>query len=134
MIDHMTLHVSNLHRSAEFYSRLLGPLGYERKFNTDDVVSFKERGSAGDPGGDLWLSPSEAPLAPRHLAFHAGTTRDVQEFHRCGLAAGGRDNGAPGPRTYHPGYYACFILDPDGNNIEAVMHDYSPNGSASGSL
>jgi predicted lactoylglutathione lyase len=66
-----------------------------------------------------------------HLALQAGSEAQVQRFHAMTLAAGGRDNGAPGPRPYHPGYYAAFVMDPDGNNIEAVYHGPATRSAAS---
>ena len=81
---------------------------------------------ANDEDGDsVWISPAKEGVAPSpgHYAWLAKTTDDVQAFYDAALQ-GGTDNGAPGPRDYHPGYYACFVLDPEGNNIEAVLHDY----------
>jgi len=77
---------------------------------------------------ELFVSSSESPAAQgtltgrHHLAFQAQDEAMVKDFHKAALASGGKDNGAPGPRDYHPGYYAAFALDPDGNNIEAVFH------------
>ena len=76
-------------------------------------------------GDSVWISPAKEGVAPSpsHDAWLAKTTDDVQAFYEAALQ-GGADNGAPSPRDYHPGYYACFVLDPEGNNIEAVLHDY----------
>ena len=80
----------------------------------------------GEPG-DVWvmaLKDDEAQL-PAHIAFRAKGADEVNAFYEAALAAGGADNGAPGPRDYHPGYYAAFVLDAEGNNIEAVIHDFA---------
>lgn len=118
LIDHLQLVVADLAASRRFYGAVfdvLGiPIGGEEKsyFWADELfISSPE---------------SEAALGEltgrHHLAFQAKDRAMVDAFHREGLAAGGRDNGAPGLRKYHPGYYAAFLLDPDGNNIEAVFH------------
>ena len=95
MLDHLTLHVKDIDRSITFYKQALAPLGYIVKAEASPVT----------------------PVT--HIAFLADSQQAVQAFHAAALAAGGRDNGAPGPRPYHPGYYSAFVLDPDGNNIEA---------------
>jgi catechol 2,3-dioxygenase-like lactoylglutathione lyase family enzyme len=71
---------------------------------------------------ELWIDQADGPVSRVHLAFQADSLAQVQAFHAAALRAGGRDNGAPGERSYHPGYYAAFVFDPDGNNIEAVHH------------
>jgi catechol 2,3-dioxygenase-like lactoylglutathione lyase family enzyme len=118
MIDHLTLKVSDGARAIAFYAAALAPLGYE--------VLMEFGGGAGlgaDKKPDLWLAPDPANVRPMHLAFHARTRVEVDAFHRAALAAGGKDNGAPGIRAeYHPTYYGAFVLDPDGHNIEAVCH------------
>ena len=103
----------------------LAPLGYCVRLERPQAVGF---GGAvlqpgDDPGGDFWLAQG-TPYVPRnHLAFRARDPAAVAAFHAAALAAGGTDNGPPGPRDhYHPGYYAAFVLDPDGYNIEAVVH------------
>jgi catechol 2,3-dioxygenase-like lactoylglutathione lyase family enzyme len=74
-------------------------------------------------GGDFWIGEGEPPAAPVHVAFAAADRATVDKFHRAAVEAGGRDNGAPGLRPhYHAGYYAAFVIDPDGNNVEAVFH------------
>ncbi|MFR1218444.1 MAG: VOC family protein, partial [Eggerthella lenta] len=80
----------------------------------------------GEPG-DVWVAPlpEGAEAVPTHLALRAADAAAVAAFYEAALAAGGTDNGAPGPRDYHPGYYAAFVYDPEGNNIEAVIHDWS---------
>jgi catechol 2,3-dioxygenase-like lactoylglutathione lyase family enzyme len=75
------------------------------------------------PKADFWISEGTPNQPALHIAFHADTQQQVNEFHRAALAAGGKDNGPPGPRPhYHAGYYGAFVLDPDGHNIEAVCH------------
>jgi catechol 2,3-dioxygenase-like lactoylglutathione lyase family enzyme len=127
MIDHVTVYVSDLGKSERFYARLLEPLGYQRNLTMSDAMSFRQGDDpSADPGGDFWISRTQDSFKPTHIAFHAADAAQVQAFHAAGLAAGGTDHGRPGPRPYHRGYYAAFVLDPDGNNIEAVIHDYLP--------
>ncbi len=120
MLDHIILHVSNYKRSKDFYLTSLAPLGYGL---------FREYPNAGgfgvkDQAPDLWLSGSGAGKST-HIAFAAPDRKIVDEFYTAALKAGGRDNGAPGIREhYHANYYAAFVLDPDGNNIEAVCHKH----------
>lgn len=112
MYDHLGLHVSNLARSVAFYEAALAALGFEKD---SSGTGF---GPPGEPG--LWLYAGERGGAA-HVAFRATTRAAVDAFHRRGLAAGGKDNGAPGVRTdYSPTYYAAFLIDPDGHNVEAV--------------
>jgi catechol 2,3-dioxygenase-like lactoylglutathione lyase family enzyme len=127
MIDHMTILVSDYRRSVKFYLQALKPLGYAMTMQLDDVsypqlpaAFFAGLGVDGKP--DLWLRPSTL-VAPTHVAFRARSRALVDEFYREALAAGGTSNGEPGLRPeYHPSYYAAFVLDPDGYNIEAVCH------------
>jgi catechol 2,3-dioxygenase-like lactoylglutathione lyase family enzyme len=128
MIDHLTILVSDYQRSVKFYLQALGPLGYKMTMELDDVTYpdlpaafFAGLGAGGKP--DLWLRPTTKSLAPTHVAFLAKSRKDVDAFYQAALAAGGKDNGPPGLRdVYHPDYYAAFVLDPDGYNIEAVCH------------
>jgi catechol 2,3-dioxygenase-like lactoylglutathione lyase family enzyme len=117
MYDHVGFKVKDLDASARFYAAALAALGCELGFNDPSTVSF------GPPGAPaLWLYADER-LAHSllHVAFRASSRSAVDAFHRAGLKAGGRDNGAPGlRRDYSPTYYAAFLLDPDGNNVEAV--------------
>ncbi|MBI4020516.1 MAG: VOC family protein [Candidatus Aenigmarchaeota archaeon] len=130
MINHVTLLVGNFERSKEFYSRALRPLGYrlleqDRKlliavFGIEDVEG--KRDFCIKAGGVKQKTNSLSCLA-----FTASGKRMVNDFYRAAIKAGGKDNGAPGYRKkYHPGYYAAFVLDPDGNNIEAVFDDPDP--------
>ena len=114
LIDHVHLHAADLARSKRFYQAIAEALGRPDAY-MDAGAHFVMDEMFVD--GDV-----KAPKTHVHLAFQANDHETVQRFHRAGLAAGGRDNGAPGPRPYHPGYYAAFLLDPDGNNIEAVCH------------
>ncbi|WP_314742393.1 VOC family protein [uncultured Actinomyces sp.] len=123
MIDHISLNVSDPAVSRAFYVKALAPLGYEVAAEYGPFVGLKAADAEGGPGADLWLAPAMDP-APVHLALTAATAEQVDAFHTAALAAGGRDNGVPGERPhYHPGYYAAFVLDPDGNNLEVVCHD-----------
>lgn len=117
IFDHLTLPVHDLERSIAFYARALAPLGIS--------IVAKFEGIAGlgrDGRGALWLRRSEQ-VQPLHVAFAADRRTQVDDFHSAALAAGARDNGAPGVRAnYHPHYYGAFVIDPDGHNIEAVCH------------
>jgi len=117
MYDHIGLTVTDLAASVRFYQRALGALGFELCSRDETSAGF---GPPGQPA--LFLSRGERRTGPgAHIAFAAKDRAAVARFHAKGLAAGGRDNGAPGPRAdYSPTYYAAFLLDPDGNNVEAV--------------
>jgi catechol 2,3-dioxygenase-like lactoylglutathione lyase family enzyme len=114
MFDHVGIRVSDIGRSAAFYDAVLKPLGFVRCVSYEGGAGY---GPEGQPS--FWLSLSAAGGA--HIAFAAESGASVDAFHLAGLEAGGRDNGAPGLRPdYGPNYYAAFLVDPDGNNIEAV--------------
>ena len=126
MIDHVSVSVSDPAASKAFYEAALAPLGYRVVMEFGPVTGL----GGPTPGApedapvhtDLWLAPAENPT-PCHIAVTASTTAQVAAFYEAVLAAGGTDNGAPGERShYHPGYYGAFVLDPDGNNLEAVFH------------
>lgn len=118
MIDHLTLTVRDVARSKAFYQQALAPLGYSVQMEFDPVCAL---GPAGKPC--FWLRPGEPPTQPIHLAFMAKDRPSVDAFHAAALAAGATDNGAPGLRPhYHPNYYASFVFDLDGHNVEAVCH------------
>ena len=110
LIDHVHLRARDLPASLRFYEALLDVVGIPVSI-TDDHLSADE----------LWIDHGEEG-SHVHLAFQAVDQDMVKAGYEAGLAAGGRDNGAPGERDYHPGYYAAFLLDPDGNNIELVYH------------
>ena len=118
MIDHIGVRVSDYARSKRFYESALKPLGYAVIIEFDDEVGGF--GANGTP--DFWIA-QQNPLGPTHVAIQSADRAGVDAFHAAAVAAGGRDNGAPGLRPhYHPNYYGAFVLDPDGNNIEAVCH------------
>jgi catechol 2,3-dioxygenase-like lactoylglutathione lyase family enzyme len=118
VIDHVGLGVSDLDRSKAFYQRALDPLGYRPLLERDDSVGF---GRDGKP--DFFIYVDRPVSGPTHVAIASPDRATVHAFHAAALAAGGRDNGPPGPRPrYHQHYYGAFVLDPDGNNIEAVCH------------
>ncbi|MFO0728245.1 MAG: VOC family protein [Myxococcota bacterium] len=126
MIDHTGLQVSDPIKSRQFYEKALAPLGYKalreipKEFTGGRVVV----GYGVDPKPDFWTSEG-TPNTPRvHIAFRAANHAEVDAFYAAALAAGGKDNGAPGPRPhYHQHYYGAFVLDPDGHNVEAVCHE-----------
>jgi catechol 2,3-dioxygenase-like lactoylglutathione lyase family enzyme len=118
LLDHVSLPVSNLATAKAFYAAALEPLGFGIIMESPSAVGF---GAPSTPQ-DLWLN-QDPPSASIHIGLHAEDEAAVQAFHAAGLAAGGTDNGQPGLRPrYHPGYYAAYLIDPDGNNLEAVYH------------
>jgi len=128
MIDHTGFNVTSLELSKAFYLKALAPLGYGISLELESAAGFgAQEGEGDDPGGDFWISAGE-PQTPRtHIAFRATSEEQVDDFYRAAIEAGGTDNGPPGPRPhYHPGYYAAFVLDPDGYNVEAVFHREVP--------
>ncbi|MEI7063076.1 VOC family protein [Dickeya chrysanthemi] len=127
MLDHLSIPVSDLSRSRRFYEQALKPLGFEQVKDMKFAVSFgvlMGYGLSSDPGGEFWIFQGEVPShPPTHFAFSAESRAEVDAFFAAAVAAGGVDNGQPGVRTqYHPDYYAAFVRDPDGYNIEAVFH------------
>jgi catechol 2,3-dioxygenase-like lactoylglutathione lyase family enzyme len=121
VVDHLTIGVGDLERSRAFYRRALEPLGFTEHGPWREGVRESTFGVEG--ADDLAIS-SEYPVgAPIHIAFAAESREQVDAFHAAALAAGGTDNGAPGLRPeYSEHYYGAFVTDPDGNNIEAVLH------------
>ena len=118
MIDHVSLHVSDYEKSKRFFERALATLGYTVIMEFGGAVAGL--GAGGKP--DFWIAQGEAGN-PVHIAFVSANRGTVDAFYHAAIAAGGRDNGAPGLRPqYHPNYYGAFVFDPDGNNIEAVCH------------
>jgi catechol 2,3-dioxygenase-like lactoylglutathione lyase family enzyme len=118
LLDHVGVPVSDFERSKRFYAQALSPLGYE--LIMEPSVSAAGFGRRGKP--DFWIGQGETGQA-FHIAFAAEDRLTVDAFYEEAIAAGGRDNGGPGLRPqYHASYYGAFVLDPDGNNIEAVCH------------
>jgi catechol 2,3-dioxygenase-like lactoylglutathione lyase family enzyme len=117
VIDHITLRVSDFRVSREFYSTVLATLGHELRWQDEDKRLAE--------WGDFSIAQDDKPLTENaHVAFSAESRKAVDAFYRAAIEAGYRDNGPPGERPiYHEGYYGAFVLDPDGNNIEAVFHD-----------
>ena len=120
LLDHVHLRVSDLEASRAFYAAALGAVGRS--------IGRRAGFFASD---ELFVSADGEPTARLHLAFQAIDRETVHRFHEAALAAGGRDNGAPGERGYHPGYYSAYALDPDGNNVEAVFHGPTKRSAAS---
>lgn len=124
MIDHIGLSVSDFEAAKRFYDQALAPLGMSLlAMVPEEFTDGVKVGGYGAEQPVFWLGEGAAQVPPLHVAFAVERRAEVDAFHAAGLAAEGRDNGAPGLRTeYHPGNYAAFVLDPDGNNIEAVCH------------
>jgi catechol 2,3-dioxygenase-like lactoylglutathione lyase family enzyme len=120
MFDHVGLNVKDYGASRAFYEQALAPLGWtvSMEFDEHKAVAF---GPTDKP--HLWIVEREPIGTGTHVAIPAGDHATVDAFHAAALAAGGTDNGPPGPRPYHPTYYAAYVLDLDGNNLEAVCHD-----------
>ena len=118
MIDHVILNVDDLGTSRSFYEKALEPL------RMTVVMEFPNRCAFGSEGNPVfWVAGRGRPATGVHVALAAPDRASVDRFYEAAVAAGGRDNGPPGLREhYHPTYYGAFVLDPDGNNIEAVTH------------
>ena len=112
LFDHVHLRVADLQASKRFYAGALVPLG----------LSLTREGERSFLVDELYVSDDGPVTSGLHIAFQAPDRESVEQFHEAAIAAGGRDNGAPGERPYHPGYYAAYVLDPDGTNVEAVYH------------
>ena len=126
MIDHVSIGVGDLARSRSFYAAVLAPLGYRRLFDLVDTSGYgrDEPHPLNEQALPFWIgrAPGGAALSG-HVCFKAPNRAAVKAFHNAALAAGGRDNGAPGLRPhYHAHYYGAFVIDPDGHNVEAVCH------------
>lgn len=123
LIDHVHLRARNFVATRHFYTAVLGVLG----------LRIDQSGEGWFQVDELFVDAADARTIPTHihLAFQARDRAMVDAFYKTALAAGGRDNGAPGERHFHPGYYAAFVLDPDGNNIEAVFHGPVQRSAAS---
>lgn len=127
LIDHIQLVVKDLATSQRFYTAIFNVLKIPMAGTAEDYFWADE----------LFVSTRDSPSAlgaltgRHHLAFQAQDKAMVEAFYKAALASGGKDNGAPGERPYHPGYYAAFVIDPDGNNIEAVFHGDAKRSAAS---
>jgi catechol 2,3-dioxygenase-like lactoylglutathione lyase family enzyme len=121
LLDHVHLRVADLEASRRFYAAALEAVGR----------SIGMEGPAFFASDELFVSADGEPTERVHLAFQAADRETVHRFHETVLAAGGSDNGAPGERSYHPGYYSAYALDPDGNNVEAVYHGPAKRSAAS---
>ena len=118
MIDHVTISVSDIERGKRWYEQALRPLGYALVMEGEGSAAF----GTGEGIPDVWLA-ARGPTAPTHVALASPDRATVDRFHEQAVAAGGTDNGAPGVREhYHENYYGAYVLDPEGNNIEAVCH------------
>jgi catechol 2,3-dioxygenase-like lactoylglutathione lyase family enzyme len=120
-IDHVKIPCTDLDASRAFYTAALAPFGYKLVYDGEESLGFGI-GDGGDDDEPFALERGEAPRVRTHIAFTADSEAQVDAFHAAALAAGGTDNGAPGERPYGGYYYAAFVLDPDGHNIEAVHH------------
>jgi catechol 2,3-dioxygenase-like lactoylglutathione lyase family enzyme len=123
MLDHLGIRVSDLARSSAFYKKTLAPLSITAivELTAADTGSDAGTGFGKDGKPFFWISDAANPSRSVHIAFSASSRAVVEAFYRAALAAGGKDNGPPGLRPYyHPDYFSAFVLDPDGNNIEAV--------------
>ncbi|MBY4607338.1 VOC family protein [Rhizobium sp. 9T] len=121
MIDHITVAVGDLSKSKLFYEKAFLPLGYRLTFGKENVFWAFDIGNG--CLFEIQQADSPPPLTRIHVAFRARSKAEVDAFHQAALEAGAEDNGAPGPRPeYAPDYYACFVLDPDGYNIEAMIN------------
>jgi len=119
MIHHVQISVTDFAKTLRFYTEALEPLGY----TAQHVDEASRSAGFGPPGAAaFWIGVGSPSKGPVHIAFLAPSTKAIAEFHRAAVAAGGKDNGAPGPRPdYSASYHAAFVVDPDGNNIEAVI-------------
>jgi catechol 2,3-dioxygenase-like lactoylglutathione lyase family enzyme len=112
LIDHVHLRVADIDAAWRFYSAVFEVLG----------IPAQRMGEHAFVADELWVDDTGTPTQGLHLAFQAPDEATIARFHAAAIAAGGTDNGAPGPREYHPGYYAAYVLAPDGTNVEAVLH------------
>ncbi|OCK74491.1 glyoxalase-like domain protein [Lepidopterella palustris CBS 459.81] len=126
MLGHVSIRVTDLEASVQFYLAALAPLSYEA-MRFPEVIGFGSKNSTA-PIPDLWLrkhnpgpqNNNSAKPTPVHISFYVEERKTVHEFHACGIKAGGKDNGAPGVRPFMDNYYAAYVFDLDGNNIEVV--------------
>lgn len=113
LFDHIHLRVADVEKSKRFYKAVFKSLGHA------DAIMESPGSFYAD---ELYVDKADDYISKVHLAFQARDRQGVESFYKAALNAGGKDNGAPGERAYHPGYYGAFVFDPDGNNIEAVYH------------
>ena len=118
VVDHLDLHASDFQRSAGFYETVLAPLGIPKLSEREGSACFTH----------VNVVAQTPPTTALHLCFHARSRDEVDAFHQAGVEAGFRSNGTPGFRDYAPGYYAAYLLDPDGNNVEALYRDVGNPG------
>jgi len=121
LFDHVHLRVRDLEASKRFYRTVLEAVGLGLTFEGESAFAADE----------LYVSDDGEPTSGLHIAFQAADREAVQRFHEAALASGGRDNGRPGERDYHPGYYSAYAYDPDGNNVEAAFHGPARRSAAS---
>jgi catechol 2,3-dioxygenase-like lactoylglutathione lyase family enzyme len=126
MLDHVGFSVADYRKSKAFYEKALKPLGISVVMEVTPEQAGEDIHAAGFGESQkpyFWIGTGDKPKGGQHVAFAAADRTAVDAFHAAAIAAGGRDNGRPGLRShYHPDYYGAFVLDPDGNNIEAVCH------------
>jgi catechol 2,3-dioxygenase-like lactoylglutathione lyase family enzyme len=125
MLDHLGITVLDFERSVAFCKKALAPLSITviKELTAADTGANAHVGFGCEGKPFFWISDAAQPRGILHIAFRAANRSAVEAFYRAALAAGGRDNGPPGPRKhYHPDYFGAFVLDPDGNNVEAVCH------------
>ncbi len=125
-LDHVSITVRDLARALPFYDAVFSALGVQKVYDRPDAAGYGERNRPDNDGHSylsVYQSAAASPDPRRHWCFRAQSAAQVRAFHAAGLAAGGRDAGAPGLRPhYHPAYYAAFLDDPEGNRVEAVFH------------
>lgn len=125
LLDHVSITVRDLNAVKPFYKAVFGTLGAVVVYEREDAIGFGERNGPNDDAHtylSVFRSSQASPDARRHWCLRAESAEQVRAFHAAGLRAGGKDAGPPGLRDYHPGYFAAFLLDPEGNKIEAVFH------------
>lgn len=121
MIAHTSIPVSNYKKSKAFYVKVLKTLGYKNNMEYGEAAGFNDGKNT-----DFWIGTNEKGVINLHVAFEAKSKKEVEQFYKIAIEAGAKDNGKPGYRKdYWPGYYAAFVFDPDGHNIEVVYYDYS---------
>lgn len=126
LLDHVSISVRDLDRARRFYDAIFTALQAPKVYDRADAIGYGTRNRPDDDGHSyvsIYKADATGTDARRHWCFRAQSAAQVRAFHAAGLAAGGTDNGAPGLRTkYHPTYYAAFLIDPEGNRVEAVWH------------